>query len=73
MKKYIVGLMVLVVLNIAVTVVGWKDIRGEQDHIRDYYILKSDSLVRSVSEREEKINNWYRNNPKANIDEIYWE
>lgn len=73
MKKFIVGLMVLVVLNIAVTVVEWKDIRDKQDHIEEYYILKNDSLLRVVDRREENINNWYRNNPKANIDEIYWK
>lgn len=73
MKKFIVGLMVLVVLNIAVTVVGWKDIRVEQDHIEEYYILKNDSLLRAVDRREENIDNWYRNHENVSISDIYWE
>ena len=73
MKKCIVGLMVLVLLNITLTVISWKDVRDKQDHIEEYYILKNDSLLRVVDRREENIDNWYRNNGKVNIDEIYWQ
>lgn len=73
MKKFINGLIVLVLLNIAVTVVGWKDIRGKQDHIEECYILKNDSLLRAVDRREENIDNWYRNHEDVSISEIYWE
>jgi hypothetical protein len=72
MKKFIIGLMVLVLVNISLTVVSWRDIREKQDHIESSYVLKNDSLIRSIERREENINNWYRNNPDAEIDEIYW-
>lgn len=73
MKRFIVGLMVLVLVNIAVTVIGWVDSRDKLDHIEENYISRSDSLLRSVQKREDRIDNWYRNHEQVSISDIYWE